>query len=238
MSRFKQYKFNPVTPYHIGIIIDGNRRWANKRGLPTLIGHKKGIENVKRITIYAQKLGVKILTIYGFSIENWRRSKEEIDYLMKLFGKFIDKNIQEFHKRKIQLRHLGVLDELPISLQKKIKQAIDLTKYNQKMILNIALNYGGRDEIKRMVQKVIKSKIEAKKITEKIINQNLDTKGLPDPDIIIRTSGEQRLSGFLLWQASYSELYFSKICWPDFDQKELDMAILDYHRRERRFGGG
>ena len=223
-------------PRHIGIIIDGNRRWARKRSLPTLAGHTKGIIGVKKIVLYAQKLGIKILTIYAFSTENWKRSETEVNNLMKLFEKFIDKNIRDFHQRGIQLRHLGKLQRLPLSLKKKIKRAISLTKNNKSMILNIALNYGGRDEIKRAIQKIIKKGYRAKQITEDLISQNLDTKGLPDPDLIIRTSGEQRLSGFLLWQASYSELYFSKIYWPDFNEKELDRAILDYSQRQKRFG--
>lgn len=223
-------------PHHIGIIIDGNRRWARERHLPTLVGHTKGIANIKKIVVYAQKLGIKILTSYAFSTENWKRSKKEVNYLMRLFEKFIDKNIQEFHQKGIQLRHLGQLRGLPPSLQKKIKQAVDLTKKNQKMIFQVALNYGGRDEIKRTIQKIIKKRVKLKKITDDFIAKNLDTAGLPDPDLIIRTSGEQRLSGFLLWQSAYAELYFPKIYWPDFNEKELDKAILDYCQRQRRHG--
>lgn len=229
-------KITKNVPRHIGIIIDGNRRWARKRGLSTLAGHTKGIMGVKKMVLYVQKLGVKIFTVYAFSTENWKRSEMEVNYLMKLFEKFIDKNIQEFHKRGIQLRHLGQLQRLPFSLQEKIKQAINLTKNNKSMIFNVALNYGGRDEIKRAIQKIIKKGYRAKQITEDLISQNLDTKGLPDPDLIIRTSGEQRLSGFLLWQTSYSELYFSKVYWPDFNKKELDRVIFDYFQRQRRFG--
>lgn len=223
-------------PTHIGIIIDGNRRWAKERHLPTLIGHTKGVANIKKIVICAQKLGIKILTSYAFSTENWKRPKKEVNYLMRLFEKFIDKNIQEFHQKGIQLRHLGQLRGLPPSLQKKIKQAIDLTKKNQKMIFQVALNYGGRDEIKRTIQKIIKKRVKLKKITDDLIVKNLDTAGLSDPDLIIRTSGEQRLSGFLLWQSAYAELYFPKIYWPDFNEKELDKAILDYCQRQRRHG--
>ncbi len=221
---------------HIAIIIDGNRRWARKRGLPTLLGHKKGIANVKKIVLYAQKQDLKIITVYAFSTENWNRSKKEVDYLMRLFADFIDKNIQEFHKKGIQIRHIGNLQELPSSLQKKIKQAIKLTENNQKMIFQIALNYGGRDEIKRVIQKLIKRKAKSETVTEKYISESLDTKGLPDPDLIIRTSGEQRLSGFLLWQASYAELYFPKIFWPDFGEGEFDKAIMEFDKRQRRYG--
>lgn len=223
-------------PHHLGFILDGNRRWAKERGLPAFFGHKKGIENVKKIVFYAQKLGVKIVTAYGFSTENWNRSKKEIDYLMRLFEGFLDKHLQEFHQRGIKVRHLGSLKKLPASLAKKIREAMTLTKSNQRMIFNAALNYGGRDEIKRTVQKLIKKGYSARRITSDLINKNLDTAGLPDPDLIIRTSGEQRLSGFLLWQAAYSELYFAQVHWPDFDEKEMDKAIEEYSKRQRRFG--
>lgn len=223
-------------PAHLGFILDGNRRWAKERGLPAFFGHKKGIENVKKIVFYAQKLGVKIVTVYGFSTENWNRSKKEIDYLMRLFEKFLDRHLQEFHRKGIKVRHLGSLKKLPASLARKIREATALTKNNQGMIFNAALNYGGRDEIKRTIQKLIKKGYPAKKITVDLINQNLDTVGLPDPDLIIRPGGEQRLSGFMLWQAAYSELYFAQVHWPDFDERELDKAIEEYGRRQRRFG--
>ncbi len=223
-------------PPHLAFILDGNRRWAKERGLPAFFGHKKGIENVKKIVLYAQKLGVKIVTAYAFSTENWNRSKKEIDYLMRLFEGFLDRHLQEFHKRGIQVRHLGSLKELPVSLVKKIREAMALTKKNKQMIFNAALNYGSRDEIKRTIQKLIKNGYSARQITSDLINKNLDTAGLPDPDLIIRTSGEQRLSGFLLWQAAYSELYFAPVHWPDFDERELDKAIEEYQRRERRWG--
>ncbi len=224
-------------PHHIGFIVDGNRRWAKKRGLPTSAGHIKGTISMKKIVIYTHKLRIKIMTIYSFSSENWKRSKKEINYLMKIFEKFIDDNIQEFHQKGIQLRHLGQLHDLPISLQKKITEAVELTKNNTKMILQVALNYGGRDEIKRAIQKIIKEGLKPEQITENLISKKLDTNGLPDPDLVIRTSGEKRLSGFLLWQASYSELYFPKVCWPDFSPKRLDEAIAEFGSRQRRYGG-
>ncbi|HNV96743.1 MAG TPA: isoprenyl transferase [bacterium] len=223
-------------PNHISITIDGNRRWAKNKGLSTLIGHTKGIMNVKKICLYAQKLGIKIVTIYAFSTENWKRSEKEVKNLMMLFEKFLDKNTKKLHKKEIQIRHIGDLQKLPISLQKKIKSAINTTKHNGKMIIQIALNYGGRDDIKRAIQKIIKQKIKETEITENLISKNLDTGELPDPDLMIRTSGEKRLSGFLLWQSSYAELYFPKVHWPDFDEKELDKAILEYNKRQRRLG--
>ncbi|HSR88953.1 MAG TPA: isoprenyl transferase [Candidatus Udaeobacter sp.] len=225
-----------VIPAHVAIILDGNRRWAKAKGLPVFFGHKKGMENAKKIVLYAQKIGVKIITMYGFSTENWSRSEKEVGYLMKLFENYIDKFIDEYKKKGVQFRHVGSMKELPISLQKKITNAIELTKNNQGIIANLALNYGGRDEIKRTVQKLVEKNVKASNITLDLINKNLDTAGLPDPDLIIRTSGEQRTSGFLLWQGAYSELYFPKVNWPDFDEKELDKAVAEFNKRQRRFG--
>lgn len=223
-------------PQHVAIILDGNRTWAKAKGRPSFFGHKKGMENAKKIILHAQKVGVKVITMYGFSTENWSRSAEEVGYLMKLFEAYIDKHIDEYKKRGIVFRHIGALEQLPVSLQKKIKQAEDLTKDNTSLIANLALNYGGRDEIKRMVQKLIKKQVKAEDVTVDLINLNLDTDGLPDPDLIIRTSGQQRTSGFLIWQGAYSELYFTKVTWPDFDEKEFDKAIIEYGKRQRRFG--
>ncbi len=223
-------------PKHIGIMIDGNRRWARKKKLPAFLGHKKGIERVVEIIDYAAKRGIKTLTLYGFSTENWDRSKKEVDYLMDLFIKFSRKYAYDFKKKGIQFRHIGGLKELPKDLQKEIKEAQKLTKDNKKMVLNIALNYGGRDEMVRAIRKIIKKKICSEKINEKVIMHHLDTAGLPDADFIIRTSGEMRLSNFLPFQGTYAELYFPKICWPDFTKKQFDLAIKEFQRRSRRFG--
>jgi undecaprenyl diphosphate synthase len=223
-------------PDHIAIILDGNRRWAKAKGLPTFFGHKKGMENAKKIVLHAQNRGVKVITMYGFSTENWSRSEKEVGYLMKLFEKYIDKNIADYKKRGIRFRHIGSLKELPASLQEKIKHAIELTKDCTGIIANMALNYGGRDEIKRAIQKIIKSGVKASEIDFETISHNLDTAGLPDPDLVIRTSGEQRTSGFLLWQGAYSELYFPKVEWPDFDTDQFDKAIAEFNKRQRRFG--
>ncbi len=227
---------NTILPTHIGFILDGNRRWARARGLPTFYGHKKGFDAAKKVVMYANKIGIKIVTMFCFSTENWNRSPKEVDYLMKLFEKLVDDYLMSFHKKGIKMRHLGSLKELPERLAKKIQKAVETTKNNTGLIFNIALNYGGRDEIKRTVQKIIKKGIEAKDVTQELINENLDTAGLPDPDMIVRTSGEERLSGFLTWQSAYSELYFIKKNWPDFDERELDKVIDEYNKRQRRFG--
>ena len=225
-----------ITPNHVAIILDGNRRWAKERDLPTFFGHRKGMENAKKIVLYAQRVGVKVITMFAFSTENWSRSEKEVNYLMKLFENYLDKYIGDYHKRGVKFRHIGSPERLPTSLQKKIKNAIELTKNNKGIIANLALNYGGRDEIKRAVQKLISKGVKTEEITLDLIGANLDTAGLPDPDFIIRTSGEQRTSGFLIWQGAYSELYFPKVHWPDFNEKEFDKAIVEYNKRQRRFG--
>lgn len=224
-------------PYHLGIIIDGNRRWAKKRGLPSFLGHKKGLENVNRIGERARELGIKILTLYIFSTENWERPKREVSYLMRLIAEaFGKKNIKELQQKKIKLQVIGQKERLPKFLQNKIKKAEELTQNNKEGILNLAVSYGGRQEIIQAVINIIKKKISSNKITENLINQNLWTANLPHPDFIIRTGGEQRLSNFLIWQSAYSELYFSKKHWPEFTEKDLEEALLDFSRRQRRFG--
>ncbi|MFA5360597.1 MAG: polyprenyl diphosphate synthase [Candidatus Paceibacterota bacterium] len=223
-------------PKHIGIMIDGNRRWAKARKLPSFFGHKKGIERVVEIINYARQKNIKVLTLYGFSTENWKRSKEEVDYLMRLFTEFAKKYASSFLKQGIQFRHLGNMQMLPKDLQKELKKAQQLTKNNDKMFLNIALSYGGRDEIVRAVKKIVQKKIPPEKINEKIIMDHLDTKGLPEADFIIRTSGEMRLSNFLPFQGTYAELYFPKIYWPDFNKKQFDLALKEFQKRQRRFG--
>ncbi|MDD5760460.1 MAG: polyprenyl diphosphate synthase [Candidatus Pacebacteria bacterium] len=223
-------------PQHIGIMIDGNRRWAKARKIPSFLGHKKGIERVVEIINYAFKKKIKVLTLYGFSTENWKRSKEEVDYLMHLFTDFAKKYAPSFKKKGIQFRHLGNMEMLPKDLQRELKKAQRLTKNSNKMFLNVALSYGGRDEITRAVKKIVQEKIPPEKINEKVISDHLDTKGLPDVDFIIRTSGEMRLSNFLPFQGTYAELYFPKIYWPDFDKKQLDLALKEFQKRKRRFG--
>jgi len=224
-------------PHHLAIIIDGNRRWAKKRGLSSFEGHKKGLDNVIEIGDYCLKKGVKILTLYCFSSENWKRTKKEVSYLMKLFlSTLSQKNIKKFNKNKIKLQIIGQKEKLPKSLQNKIKIAEKLTKNNTIGRLNLAISYGGRPEIIEAVKNIVRAKTLASGVTENLINNNLWTKGLPDPDLIIRTGGERRLSNFLTWQGAYSELYFIDKFWPEFTKKDLDKALEDYANRNRRFG--
>lgn len=223
-------------PQHIAIIVDGNRRWARERGLPTLAGHKKGAERVGEIVKYAQELGVKIITIYAFSTENWKRQKEEVSYLMGLFDDYARSKIDEARDLGIQVRILGDIHELPNSLQKALSQLMEATRNNEKLIFNIAINYGGRDELVRAFRKLLLANVPAADLSEELISNNLDTAGLPDPDLIIRTSGEQRLSNFLPWQGTYSELYFPQVYWPDFDKEQFDIALEEFRKRQRRMG--
>lgn len=225
-----------VLPNHIGIIVDGNRRWAKEKGLPTFAGHKKGAERIEEIVKYAQELGIKIITIYAFSTENWKRAEKEISYLMGLFETYARNKMEEANNLGIRIRILGDFQGLPDSLQQTLSKAVLLTRSNEKMILNLALNYGGRDELVRTFRKLILANVTPLEISEELININLDTNGLPDPDLIIRTSGEQRLSNFLPWQATYAELYFPKVHWPDFDRKQLDIALKEFEHRQRRMG--
>lgn len=224
-------------PFHLGIIVDGNRRWAQKRGLPSFEGHRRGLDGVNKIGEWCRKRGVKILTLYTFSTENWNRSKKEVSYLMKLLEVALNKkNTKELFQKGIKLQVIGQRENLPKSLQKKIEEAEELTKKSEKGILNLAVSYGGRPEIIQAIKNIIKNKIPANKITEDLINKNLWTANLPEPDLIIRTGGVQRLSNFLTWQSIYSELYFTEKYWPEFTEKDLDEALLDYSYRQRRFG--
>ena len=223
-------------PYHVGIIVDGNRRWAKEKKLPTFAGHKKGAERIEEIVKYAQELGIEIITIYAFSTENWKRAEEETTYLMKLFETYARDKMEEANDLGLQIRILGDFQGLPGSLQKTLTQLKALTRNNEKTIVNLALNYGGRDELVRAYRKLVLANVSATEISEELININLDTAGLPDPDLIIRTSGEQRLSNFLPWQATYAELYFPRVHWPDFDKKQLDIALKEFQQRQRRMG--
>lgn len=223
-------------PTHIGIIIDGNRRWAKKKGLASWQGHEAGYQNLKKIARHAFKAGVKILTIYAFSTENWKRSNTEVSYLLKLIRLLVSKELRELEKDGIQLNILGDISKFDSSLQKKLAAAQKITSKNKHGILNVCLNYGGRQEILAAIKKLITAKIPAHRINETLLSQHLNTAGQADPDLIIRTSGEQRLSGFLTWQGVYSELYFSPKMWPDFSTADFDRALDDYLARQRRFG--
>jgi undecaprenyl diphosphate synthase len=226
-------------PYHVAIITDGNRRWARKRGLQPLEGHLAGYKNFKRILKHCQKRGVKILTVFGFSSENWTRSKQEVGYLMKLLesGLSDKKDIKELNDSGVKIKIVGQKERLPESLKKVIEKVENLTKNNKKFHLNLAVSYGGKWDISQAVQKIIRKKISSEKITEDLISSYLTTAGLPDPDLVIRAGGEKRLSNFLLWQTAYSELYFTEKFWPELSEKELDDAFSDFAQRKRRFGG-
>ncbi|OIO44930.1 MAG: di-trans,poly-cis-decaprenylcistransferase [Parcubacteria group bacterium CG1_02_36_42] len=226
-------------PKHLVLFPDGNRRWALKRGLPAIQGHLAGRQNFERFLFQAKKRGIKVLTVFGFSTENWKRSKEEVNFLMKLFEEGLSEKgaLGKLHKEGVRIKVIGQKEGLPKSLQKVIKGIENLTKNNKKFHLNLAVSYGGRWDILQAVQKIIKKKLPAKKITEKLIEKYLTTAGLPHPDLVIRAGGEKRFSNFLLWQSAYAELYFSDKLWPDFSEKDLDKALQDFSKRERRFGG-
>lgn len=223
-------------PHHVAIIMDGNGRWAEARGLPRRAGHEAGTENLRRVIRAAVEFGVKILTIYAFSTENWNRPRWEVRALLHILENVIDRELDELNAEGVQLRHLGEPDRLPVKLQQKVRHAIELTRNNDRLILNIAFNYGGRDEIVRAVRRIIADGLPPEAITEDVISRYLYTAGLPDPDLIIRTSGELRISNFLLWQGAYAEYYATPTLWPDFDREEFRKALIDYCQRERRFG--
>lgn len=223
-------------PYHLGIIMDGNGRWARQRGLPRLAGHRAGTENIRRVLTGCVEFGVKVLTIYAFSTENWKRPEEEVKGLMSIFARVIDRELNELHREGVQLRHVGRLEGISDSLRAKVHRAIDLTKNNDRIILNVAFNYGGRAEIIDAVKRIISDGVEAKDVTEELIGHYLYTTDCPDPDLIIRTSGEFRTSNFLLWQAAYAEYYVTPTYWPDFNKDELYKALTAFSQRNRRFG--
>jgi undecaprenyl diphosphate synthase len=227
-------------PRHIAIIMDGNGRWAKKKFLNRISGHIKGVDAVREVVTACRELGIKVLTLYAFSMENWRRPKDEVAALMKLLKKYLLKEVKEMVQNNIRLCAVGRLEDLPFDVQNTLKETIKKTEPCDGMILNLALSYGGRSEILHAVQGIIsdlqKGKIKPEEITLQRFSQYLWTRGIPDPDLLIRTSGEFRISNFLLWQLAYTELYVTETLWPDFDRKELLKAIADYQARERRFG--
>ena len=230
-------KKNIHPPNHIAIIMDGNGRWAKQRGLPRLEGHQAGAENIRPVIEYFIKIQLKYLTLYGFSTENWKRPEEEIDGLFHLLEDTMDRETIRFHKKGVRLRHLGRLDGLPRELQQTINKAIELTKNNTRMTLSFAINYGGRAEILDAVRNIIAKGIPPQNIDEKLFSSYLYTTDLPEVDLVIRTGGEIRISNFLMWQAAYSEYYFTKTLWPNFGSKEIEKALISYSQRQRRFGG-
>lgn len=227
-------------PAHIAIIMDGNGRWAKKRGLPRVAGHKRGVDTVKEITEVCAEIGVKYLTLYTFSTENWNRPKDEVSTLMRLLLKSIRDRVGELNDNNIKLTTIGDISSLPVEVQNELFDAIDKTKNNTKMTLNLALSYSGRWELLEAVKKIsdlaAKGKISANEINEKCIADHLTTKHIPDPDLLIRTSGEFRVSNFLLWQIAYTEFYISDVFWPDFGRNDLYEAVGNFQKRERRFG--
>lgn len=227
-------------PRHIAIIMDGNGRWAQKKGLPRVMGHKAGMEAIRRTVKSCSDLGIKILTVYAFSTENWRRPQDEVSYLMNLLVEYMRKEINELHRNKVKIKVLGETDMLPEQTRKEIEGAVKLTANNEGLQFNIALNYGGRTEIlnacKKLISEVKKGTLNEADLDEALFSGFLYTDSDPDPDLIIRTSGEKRISNFLLWQGAYSELVFVDQLWPDFDEKVLHSAILEYQSRNRRFG--
>lgn len=225
-----------IIPKHIGLIIDGNRRWAKRRGLSSIFGHRKGYERVKKVGDWCLERGIKIITVYTFSTENWKRSKKEVNFLMGLVKRLLSKDIWELHEKGIRLKVIGRMRDLSKEIQELIAKAEDLTQKNTKGVLNLAINYGGRTEIVDAVKALIRGRVKSEDVNEKMIEHHLYTNGSGDPDLIIRTSGEQRLSGFLSWQSAYSELFFIERCWPDFSEKDLDTILQKYCHRDRRFG--
>jgi len=228
-------------PAHIAVIMDGNGRWAKERNLPRTMGHRAGMDTIRKIVKESSKLGVRYLTLYAFSTENWKRPEDEVTALMKLVVEFIGKEINELHKNQVVFNVIGDISKLPQVCQESIFSAKEKTKNNKGLTLNIALNYGGRDEIvsgiKKIAQEILDNNIKVEDIDEQLISNHLYTSGMPDPDIVIRPSGELRLSNYLLWQSAYSEFWFSNINWPDFTERDLHKAISDYQNRNRRFGG-
>ncbi len=236
----EQLKSKGDIPVHIAIIMDGNGRWARRRGLPRVAGHKRGVDTVREITEAATKLGVKFLTLYTFSTENWNRPKEEVSTLMRLLLKSLRDRVNELNDNDIRLTTIGNIKALPLEVQKELNEAKEKTKNNKSMTLNLALSYSGRWEIleamKKMLKLASKNEISVSEIDEKFVNEFLTTKNIPDPDLLIRTSGEFRVSNFLLWQIAYTEFYISKKYWPEFTEDDLYEAVKSYQKRERRFG--
>lgn len=228
-------------PTHVAIIMDGNGRWAQARGLPRILGHQEGKKNVKRIVKYAANLGIRYLTLFAFSTENWKRPKEEVEGLMEILKIGLQEERPEFISGGIRVTFFGDRSKLPEEVVKEMVLTEEATKTNDKLYLAFAINYSGRDELVRAMRKIAKmailKEIDINDIDDKLVSQKLDTREFPDPDLIIRTSGELRISNFLLWQSAYSEFYFTPVLWPDFDEKEFDSALESYSNRKRRFGG-
>ena len=228
-------------PAHIAIIMDGNGRWAKSRFMPRTYGHKVGVETIRKVVKECSRLGVKYLTLYAFSTENWKRPKDEVSALMGLLVKYLRNELEELHKNNVKILTIGDISKLPQACIEELDHAKEKTKDNRGLVMSLALNYGGRNDlvnaVKNISQEVVDGKISVDDIGDDLISNHLSTKESPDPDLVVRTSGEQRLSNFLLWELAYSEFYFADIHWPDVDEKELQKAIFAYQSRDRRFGG-
>ncbi|WP_267933833.1 isoprenyl transferase [Paenibacillus profundus] len=228
-------------PQHVAIIMDGNGRWAKNRGLPRVAGHHTGMKAVKRVTIAANDIGIKVLTMYAFSTENWKRPKDEVDFLMKLPQEFLSIELNELIEKNVQVRMMGYRDRLPQHTVQALEEAIEKTKHNTGLILNFAMNYGSQRELiegfRDITRKIEEGTLHVDDIDEDTIHNHLLSHNLPDPDLLIRTSGEMRLSNFMLWQLAYSELWFTDVYWPEFTERHLMEAVLEYQRRSRRYGG-
>lgn len=226
-----------ILPTHVAVVPDGNGRWAQKRGLPRIMGHRAGILNMLKMIDYINEYPIPYITLYGFSTENWTRPKGEVSGLFEIVANFVKEHLEEIHKKNIKIRHIGKLDNLPEVLQSAIQQSITLTEHNTGMKLSVCWNYGGRDEIVTATKRLISAGIKPENVDEKTFAEYLDTAGIPDVDLLIRTGDETRLSNFLIWQTAYTEFYFTKVLWPDFKKKDIDLALADYSKRNRRFGG-
>lgn len=239
IEQVEETEFPPLEspPYHVGIIMDGNGRWAKANNKSRFEGHKAGTENLRQILRSSVEFGVKMLTIYAFSTENWKRPPFEVMGLMKILEDVIDRELAELNKNGVQLRHIGMLEKLKPVIRKKVLYAIDLTKNNDKLILNVAFNYGGRQEIVEAVKRIVQKGVSADDITENLLSRHMFTAHCPDPDLIIRTSGEFRTSNFLIWQAAYAEYYITPTYWPAFNKAEYYKALSEFSQRDRRYGG-
>ncbi len=224
-------------PRHVAIIMDGNGRWAAQRGLPRLAGHQHGTDNIRRITTAAAELGISYLTLWAFSTDNWRRPRNEIDGILRILAEAIERETDELDRQGAQLRHIGSLEGLESNLQAAVLGAIEQTRRNERLILTLAFNYSGRQELLAAIRSIVASGVPSESVDEELLQEHLFTRDIPDPDLIVRTSGEHRISNFLLWQSAYAEFYFTPILWPDFGPDDLCEAVREFGRRERRFGG-
>ncbi len=228
---------SPAMPRHVAIIMDGNGRWAAQRGLPRLSGHQHGTDNIRRITTAAAELGIGYLTLWAFSTDNWRRPRAEVDGILQILIEVIERELDALDRQGAQLRHIGSLDGLDSALQAAVLAAVERTRNNDRLVLTLAFNYSGRQELLAAVKRLVASGVPAAQVDEEMLQSHLFTRDLPDPDLIVRTSGEHRISNFLLWQSAYSEFYFTPTLWPDFGPDDLIDAVREFGRRQRRFGG-